>query len=224
MGEKTSFTPIIIVSYRTPDDLSACLGSLDTLRSRTDLSVYICENGGPAAWEDLCSALLQENGPCVFAKDIIVPVGHDFKRTACFKLRQSGRKVIVGEAPENLGYAGGINSWLRPLLADSNWAGCWILNPDTKVEPDALIELVEQARGRSLDMVGSRIMLALTDTHVACWGLRWRRLTAEWVLPRAKLAGLYRACRGDARTTTGCGNGRVLLLESAVRRGDGSFG
>ena len=31
--------------------------------------------------------------------------------------------MTIGEATENLGYAGGINSWLRTLLADPEWRG-----------------------------------------------------------------------------------------------------
>ena len=53
--------------------------------------------------------------------------------------------VHVGEACENLGYAGGVNAYLEPLLAIAEWPGVWILNPDTEPEPDALRELVQYA-------------------------------------------------------------------------------
>jgi N-acetylglucosaminyl-diphospho-decaprenol L-rhamnosyltransferase len=175
----TSFTPVIIVSFRTPSDLAASLRSLDTLRSDSDLAIYICENGGSAAWRDLCSELLRPDSPCVPATDVDIPAGSNFSQIACFRLRQSGRRVLVGDAPENLGYAGGINSWLYPLMSDSQWNGCWILNPDTQVEAGALVELIDQAKRRNLDMVGSRIMLTPADTHVACWGLGWRRVAAS---------------------------------------------
>ena len=63
-------TPIIIVSYRTPDDVVACLRSLDRLQADPEISVHICENGGAADWDDLCASLLQPDGPCASAEDM----------------------------------------------------------------------------------------------------------------------------------------------------------
>lgn len=179
MDNETLFTPVIIVSYRTPDDVAACLRSLDKLKAETNLTVHLCENGGEAAWSELCAALLCPDGPCIRAEDVSMPLEMKFSHMATLRLRQSGRLVLAAMAPENLGYAGGINSWLRPLLALQSWAGCWILNPDTSVEDQALTELVAQASTRKLGMVGSRIMVRPTDIRVACWGLRWRPITAS---------------------------------------------
>ena len=47
--------------------------------------------------------------------------------------------------PRTLGYAGGINAWLAPLLELGGWKGAWILNPDTTPEAHALAALVMRA-------------------------------------------------------------------------------
>lgn len=179
MNSEWPSTPVIIVSYRTADDVAGCLESLDALHAETDISVHICENGGAAAWDNLCATLLRPDGPCLPADDVSHPFGRCFNRIACFRLRRSGRVVLVGEARENLGYAGGINTWLSPLTKLPGWSGCWILNPDTLVAPDALTALAVQASNRDLGIVGSRMMAAPTDTRVVSRGLRWRRVVAS---------------------------------------------
>ena len=106
-------------------------------------------------------------------------VGAKFNRIACFRLRSSGQHVYVGEAPDNLGYTGGINQWLLPLLDVPDWSGCWVLNPDATVEVGALSALVAEAADRKLGIVGSRIMWASTDPHIRSRGLKWRRVLAD---------------------------------------------
>jgi N-acetylglucosaminyl-diphospho-decaprenol L-rhamnosyltransferase len=182
MNNERPFTPVIIVSYRTPNDVSACLSSLDELEAETDLTIHICENGGAAAWDELCARLSRSDGPCILAADLLPPITHNFSGMGLMRLRKSNRLVLVAKAPENLGYAGGINAWLLPLVTVQGWSGCWILNPDTLVGADALTALIAQATDRNLGMVGSRIMVRPTDTNVACWGLRWRPLTASGYL------------------------------------------
>jgi N-acetylglucosaminyl-diphospho-decaprenol L-rhamnosyltransferase len=163
MYSEWPFLPIIIVSYRTPDDVAKCLTSLDALRSETRRSVHICENGGAAAWDDLCAALVRSDGPCTTVNERSPALSHGFGRVAWLKLRKSGCVVMVGQASENLGYAGGINTWLLPLMQLPGWQACWFLNPDTQVESETLCALVAHAANRNLGLVGSRIMAASTD-------------------------------------------------------------
>lgn len=171
-----SATPIIIVSYRTFRDLAACLTSLDGMQAEPAFSVHICENGGATAFDDLCETLGRPDGPCT--PDHGAPASFDrteFVRVRRLLLRNSKRPVLIGEAPENLGYAGGINAWLLPMLRVPGWNGCWILNPDTLVAPDALSELAAWAAQRKLGMVGTRLLASPTETLVTTMGLRWRR-------------------------------------------------
>jgi GT2 family glycosyltransferase len=179
MNVDPPFTPVVIVSYRTPDDVAACLISLDALRTEHAISVYICENGGAAAWTDLCAALVRPDGACTPAEDLSLPFMHDFNRIARLRLRQSGRSVVVGCALENFGYAGGINAWLMPLMRYPGWHGCWILNPDTVVAPEALTALMVQAVNRDLGMVGSRLIASPLATRIINRGLHWRPVLAS---------------------------------------------
>ncbi len=97
-----------------------------------------------------------------------------------FRERQS--TVQVGCASENLGYAGGINAWLRPLLLSPGWKGVWVLNPDTQPYPDALKELVGRAVAGDKGMVGSTILDPhRTDLIRLRGGLRWDRFAARSV-------------------------------------------
>jgi N-acetylglucosaminyl-diphospho-decaprenol L-rhamnosyltransferase len=170
---------VIIVSYCTPRDVVDCLASLDNSPLWPDFEVYICENGGSAAWDELSAAISGPEGVCDPATLMLMPVTPRFSRIAGFRLRRSGRNVLVGEATGNFGYAGGINAWLVPLLEEPHWTACWILNPDTIVMPTTLAALVAHASERQLGMVGSRIMRAGTEQAVHMRGLCWRPVRAS---------------------------------------------
>ena len=156
-----------------------CIASLDALTEAQSLEIYICENGGAAAWDALCLALSESSGARKFEPKSRSTLSASFSRLACFRLGNSGQHVFVGEAPDNLGYAGGINRWMLPLFEDPNWSGCWILNPDAVVEPGALAALIAETEERKLGMVGSRVMWTATDPRVRCRGLKWRRGLAD---------------------------------------------
>ena len=167
-------TPVIIVSYRTPGDVAGCLTSLDTMEAEPAFSVHICENGGGQAFHELCDALLKSDGPCIADAGDAWSFAGPFNRTQCFRLRRGNARVLVGEAATNLGYAGGINTWLMPLLVHAGWQALWILNPDTGVTPGALSALAAHAKDRNLGMVGSRTMIAKAETRIINMGLRRR--------------------------------------------------
>lgn len=176
-GTGSKSIAVVIVSYCTPRDVVACLASLDQLLPWPNFKVYVCENGGPEAWDELTSAIAACEDACAEpAPTVATP---RFSRIAAFRLSRSNRSVLVGEANANLGYAGGVNAWLVPLLEARDWTACWILNPDTIVMPTALAALVTQAAGRQLGMVGSRIMRSGTHKAVHMRGLSWRPVRAS---------------------------------------------
>jgi N-acetylglucosaminyl-diphospho-decaprenol L-rhamnosyltransferase len=169
--------PIIIVSYRNPADVLECFEALQNLADDPAFDIYICENGGRFAFDALISALTDEGGPCEQSEG-------SGKREPFLRLVRveslwlRGRKVAVtiAEAAENLGYGGAINAWLHVLLTESGWPGAWILNPDTRPEPQALAELVLCAAQRQKGMVGSRIVSFNQPEIIGSRGLRWSRL------------------------------------------------
>jgi N-acetylglucosaminyl-diphospho-decaprenol L-rhamnosyltransferase len=174
--------PVLIVSFRNPSDVNACLGALSRLAEEPSIGVFICENGGADAFDDLVAVLTGPEGTC--DSDTLPPMltGPRFVRSMRLQLRTVDLSrvvcVHVGEAGENLGYAGGVNAYLEPLLAITEWPGVWVLNPDTEPEPDALNELVRCAVKYRREMVGSRQRQRHNPDIILGRGLAWRKWRA----------------------------------------------
>ena len=171
--------PVIIVSYGRAWDVNRCMCALARMDSDPALAIFICENGGADAFSDLVAVLTGPEGTCEPDNLPTLPPAPRFLRTARLRLRVDDLSktvsVHVGEASENLGYAGGVNAHLEQLLATSDWPGVWILNPDTEPEPGALRELVSYAAKHSRDMVGSRQRPRDEPEIVLSRGLSWRK-------------------------------------------------
>ncbi len=168
---------VVIVGFRNPDDIICCLTALSRLNREPRFSVFICENGGASAYDTLLTALEQAPMASAQKPQAVAPISNAFNRT---HRMECGRvPVHVAEATENLGYAGGINAWVRPLMEIGGWEGLWVLNPDTEAEPQALAALISYAQKHRKGMVGSRIMFHDNPDIVASRGLRWRRLMAS---------------------------------------------
>jgi GT2 family glycosyltransferase len=120
---------VLIVSYRSLDDLLVCLSALGE-STHPNFRVVICENGGPAAFEKV--------------------------RAALPKTLSKGQSVSIWEAPGNLGYAGGVNFALDHA-GDAD--AYWILNPDTQPAPDALASMIERLKAGDCGMVGHDLVL-----------------------------------------------------------------
>jgi len=171
---------IVTVGYRNAGDVTRCLDAISRLPSRPSFAVLVCENGGPFAFETLIEALTSEEGSCHDDASEIVLESASFKRARQLRLKAGGgAAVIVAEAKENLGYAAGINAWLRILETIPDWQGVWIVNPDAAPHPDALLELIHCARLRQKGMVGSRVMFGENTQIVDSRGLKWRKWLAS---------------------------------------------
>jgi N-acetylglucosaminyl-diphospho-decaprenol L-rhamnosyltransferase len=170
---------IVIVGFRNSEDVRQCLDALLKANANPSFEVVICENGGSEAYDLLIKTLTARGGPCASEFCTIEVESEEFLRVQVLELNCSGARVVVAEAKENLGFAGGINAWIRPLLKAPDWDGLWILNPDTMPEPDALAELVSYAEEHAKGMVGSRVMFLDRPDIVGSRGLRWRRLRAS---------------------------------------------
>jgi N-acetylglucosaminyl-diphospho-decaprenol L-rhamnosyltransferase len=175
---------VIIVGFHNPEDIGNCLWALSRLQTEPRFEVFIAENGGAQAMDTLNEALAAANGPCRRAPVSLPSVKpSDMPRQSLFWLIGDGAgiraQVNVAEMPENLGYAGAINAWLRPLLLTPDWQGVWILNPDTQPTPSALAELFDYAIKRGKGMVGSRITVPGAPDYVRTRGLAWNKLRAR---------------------------------------------
>lgn len=138
-----------------------------------DHAIHVCENGGDAAFAELCDALrplceADASGPANFGGGLA---------TRVFTLMGRETRVFIHRAPGNLGYAGGINAVLNALAPDPDWDAIWILNPDTAPEPAALQALKARA-AQGYGVVGSRIVLT-HNQRIQMYGGRWRRWIAR---------------------------------------------
>jgi len=112
---------VIIVSYGNADDVDRCLKSL----ARSDLNhfeIFICENGGEVAYKTLLATLRGSDKTLHRMPGSIVALDKPQKRlvsVAKCRFQDSANVVRIGLATENLGYGGGVNAWLEPLLGVS---------------------------------------------------------------------------------------------------------
>jgi GT2 family glycosyltransferase len=171
--------PIVIVGFGNADDIVKCLTAIGGQRGCPRIGVFICENGGGEAFEALIKALSSPSGPCagdVKNADLEAPI---FPRIRRLRLATADVPVFVGQAKENLGFPGGVNSWMRLFLTERGWDGVWVLNPDTWPAPDALAELIAFAAKRGKGMVQSRIMFPDRSDIASSRGLKWHKLRAS---------------------------------------------
>ena len=183
----TNKVAVIVVGFRNPTDIADCLSALAKLSPAQSFEVLIVENGGDVGMSMLLKRL--DIGDLVRRQDEADNVGlavpsapkpvHFYRlvNTAC----DTSVYVRVAQAPGNLGYGGGINFWLRPLLDTPGWTGIWVLNPDTMPMPQALAELEATASRRGKGMVGSRIVNPDRPGEVATRGLKWNAVMARVV-------------------------------------------
>ena len=177
---------VIIVGFGNAADIVDCLRALSRTQHGPRFEVFIAENGGPEALKALVDALMGPESPCQHLRDERTSIHQSpMAEAMIFSLPRADRSddalVHIARMSENLGYAGGINAWLRPLLDLPGWHAAWILNPDTEPTPTALFELADYAKRSKKGMVGSRIISPTMrgDGHLC--GLRWRKITSRTV-------------------------------------------
>lgn len=174
---------ILIVGFHNPIDIADCITSLASAVPAPNFDVFVCENGGRKSYEQLIDHLTDASASCCLHDepsriDAGAPGLFLATRRLGFPSRTSN--VFIGCAPDNLGYAGGVNAWLRQLLNMRGWNGIWILNPDTEPAPDALAELVSRAELGGKGMVGSTILESgSSDVIRFRGGLHWQKLVAR---------------------------------------------
>ena len=172
-------TPILIVAFRNPSDVAECLESLARSKKDPSFDIYVCENGGADAYAKLIAKLGAEGGPCVPCTAVAPCRTDGFADVGAFELHGTQARVFIGNAGQNLGYGGGVNRWLAPLREAGDWPGALLLNPDTKVDPNALGALVDYAQASRKGMITGRIALADNPKLIHTRGLRWRRALAS---------------------------------------------
>src|SRR6202040_2579591 len=120
--------------------------------------------GGGEAFAELIAALSQSFSLAlpVTATPAVDP---RIAETHADRIGPDSRPIVVHRAAANLGYAGAVNATIR-MLDDTEWDAVWVLNPDTKPEPDALAALRRRASDGNFGVVGSRLAHLEGSIHV----------------------------------------------------------
>lgn len=132
---------VCIVGFRNAEEVAACIAAIGR-STHADYEVVICENGGAPAEAALRAALAPLPG---------------------------GQTVTVVGAPDNPGYAGGVN---RCLAGTPNADAWWVVNPDAEPEPQAMAALV--ARLSKGDVAAAGGTLYHPGGRVQAHGGHWR--------------------------------------------------
>lgn len=171
---------VLIVSYGNPADVDRCLKSLGN-SDWTDFEVFICENAGRDAFQRLIAAVTSPKGAlnqiCDGSDILDKPVGRLIEVATC-QFRGRTSHVRLGLATDNLGYGGGVNAWLEPLLQSPGWDAVLVLNPDTEVDQRCLSELMAKA-SEGFGMVGGTLVFDDRQDKVINYGLHWSHMTGR---------------------------------------------
>lgn len=171
---------VIIVSYCNADDVDRCLRSL-ACSDLDRFEVFICENGGETAYTNLLARLLGADRVLERISDGVAPLDLLPKRFASVsscRFRDRVNAVRIGLATDNLGYGGGVNAWLEPLLGIPDWDAVLVLNPDTEVDARALSELAAKSAA-GYGMVGGNLVFDSSPDRIISYGLHWSRMTGR---------------------------------------------
>jgi len=172
---------VLVVTYGNPEDVDRCLRSL--ARSElSDFEIFICENGGEAAFSKLVDLLLGSGGVLQKTDGRAIegldrPGGRIVDVVKC-RFHDRPNIVRIGCAVDNLGYGGGVNAWLERLLGHSGWDAALVLNPDTEVSEACLSELLKTA-DQGHEMVGPTLVFHDAPERIVNCGLRWSPVTGR---------------------------------------------
>ena len=145
---------VVLLNWNGWGDTIACLDSLFASRG-VNLRVVVCDNASSdgslekiATWGDgLCDV------PPTGSPRLARLIGHTRRPVSCLTLDRDAAER--GEAPgearlvlvdngANLGFAAGNNVGLRFALAQADMDYVWVLNNDTLVEPDCLLQMLQR--------------------------------------------------------------------------------
>jgi N-acetylglucosaminyl-diphospho-decaprenol L-rhamnosyltransferase len=178
---------ILLVNFRNIRDIQSCLIALSAATPDPAFDIFICENGGEEAFNELKATLAGPRGPCfqdppstpprwpISTSDRLVEIEH-------MTLQRCLSSVWVARGAYNLGYAGAINALVDGLRLCPDWHAVWILNPDAEPTPNALAELMNHSVATGKGMIGSTILADRTSNRIAVrGGLHWNKLTCRSV-------------------------------------------
>ena len=216
--------PIVIVGFGNAADIVKCLTAIATQRGCPKIGVFICENGGADAFDALIGAISKPGGPCAGDGEKLDLAGPDFVRGRRLRLAGAQVPITVAQARENLGFAGGVNAWIRRLLPET-----WLeRRVDTQSRHLAAAGRVGGARRFRREAAQGH---GLEPDHVSR-PVRYRLLARPQVAQAHRIgdgrrylrAGLASAGPGRRRATHRFADGGLDLRDEGLHRQDWAHG
>lgn len=156
---------VIIVSYCSADVIEACLDSLLASKA-AQLRIAVCDNASPDDSIAVVTGWAQHQGV-------------SFTQVAAGDYPSADQSwLTLIKAPQNLGFAGGVNLGLSWFLAQPDIGLFWILNPDSMAEPDTVARYLACAKtSQPFSLMGGRTRFVEAPGLVQSDGGRIRRGT-----------------------------------------------
>ncbi len=149
---------IVVVNYQCPLDTINCLQSIFSAAYK-NFQIILVDNASKDNSIEIILEHLHKMGIDVYTD----------QEEFCFK----PKTVVFITNQTNLGFAGGANIGIKIALKNKV-DYIWLLNPDTKIDKDALVELVKLAeKDEKVGIVGSKIYCYTHPQKVQFWGERF---------------------------------------------------
>lgn len=130
---------VVVLNWNGADDTLACLKSLLQLKGPT-ANIIVCDNHSS---DDSLVAISRELQSIAAQNQDYQYAQLEALKSLPSNLTESARAyLILVQTQANLGFAGGVNVGLRLALQDPAMKYAWVLNNDTRVDPNALEALL----------------------------------------------------------------------------------
>jgi len=165
---------VILLNWNGWKDTVECLESL-LCSEGVEFVTVVCDNGS----EDDSLDQLRSWAGRRFAADEWVNITRSEAESSAELNR--GLRFILIENSANLGFAGGNNVGIRLAMSHADCRYVWVLNNDTIVRPDSLIEaLCKMERDSSIGMCGSSLVYWHDQSLVQAYGgARYNRMSGR---------------------------------------------
>jgi len=164
-GQAHPRTAAIVLNWRAAADTVQCALSVARL-DHENLDIIVCDNASGDGSFEAIQAGLAEHLPTINEERIargMRPFVQGALEAPDLPAPSHGddatRRLWVVQTGRNGGYAAGNNVGVRLALAEPDVAYVWILNNDTRVEPDALTRLLERmAEDPAIGICGAKVV------------------------------------------------------------------
>lgn len=158
---------VVVVTYRARHYICECLDSL-LATAYPNLRIIVVDNASPDGTADVVEQWMT-SGPRAALRTS--------RQRARDHARPQEEDVILLEAGENGGFAGGVNRGLELAMRDGLGNLYWILNPDTVVEPQTPYALARKAEAMGeFGVIGGRVLYLEAPDRIQTDGGRVHRL------------------------------------------------